>query len=232
MTDFVQLQEDLTQVLLSVPQLDRINVVQLRKLRLQNVVDAAVIYTKARNGRAGCGILVEMPAAGVRKPNVPGPELNLICSFLVMEQPSINLNPLTGTQMTAEDVVQHILDILHQWQVDDLGAFYAAPKPFEPVESEPGVISYRVRLDLINPREQTARTVQPIILEESGVISFSGFAIGAKVFYTIDGSFPGLSNPARMEFATPFSAEVGTKIRWASYIDDNNPSDIGSAVVT
>lgn len=234
MTDFVQLQEDLTQALLSATQLANINIVQLRKLRLQSEVDSAVIYTKQRNGKAGCGILVEMPTGEVKKPNVPGPELTLVCSFLVVEQPMINLNPTTGTQMTAEEALQNVLDIFHQWQVDDMGAFYAAPKPFEPVDATPGTVAYRVRFTLASPKQPTVRLTQPSIAENALEITLANSADNpdAAIYYTTDGSYPAKTevNPGSTLYTVPFTVNSGDTIRWAAYRDGNTQSDVGSAV--
>ncbi len=125
MNDFVELQEDLTQGLLAEPGLRFINVVQYRKLRLQSEIDWSTVYTTPRNGRAGCGILVEMPAFEVLHPNVSGPVGNLVLSCVALEEPNLNFGPATGTQMSAEAVSRFILDSSHQWEIGGAGVMSA-----------------------------------------------------------------------------------------------------------
>lgn len=233
-TDLVQLQNDLLMVMLSDPLLASINVVQLRKLRLQNEIDAAVIYTRTRNGRSGCGILVEMPTADCKNPNVSGPVLDLICTFLVAEQPAINMNPKTGTLSSAEDIVQVVLRIMHQWPIDGAGSFYAAPKPFEPVETLPGVIAYRVRFRLVVPQEAVPRVTCPTSSIADGLMTLACADGAAELRFTTDLTFPGREgggNAGAQLYTEPFEVTSGDVIRFAAWRDGYNVSQVRRVTV-
>jgi hypothetical protein len=91
--DFVELQEHLYYGLLSESLLSNINVVLYRKLRLGSEINLDAIWQTPRNGKAGCGILVEMPALRVLHPNVSGPPGSLEISCAVLEEPNSNFSP-------------------------------------------------------------------------------------------------------------------------------------------
>lgn len=226
MTDWVTLQDDLTNVLLSTDFLANINIVQLRKLRLQNEINQAVIYTRTRNGRSGCGVLVEMPTCECKRPNVTGPVLDLVCPFLIAEQPAINMNVKTGTLLSAEEVAQRVLEVTHLWQNEGMGGLVSSPKPIEPVEYIAGVVAYRVRLQLLNPRAQTARVLNVTSSVTDLEVTLACATTGAEIYWTPDESFPGMSNPGATKYSAPFTVASGTIVRAAAYATDYLPSNV------
>jgi hypothetical protein len=216
MNSFVQLQYDLEQMLLSADALTNTNVVAYRKLRLQSEIDWSSIWTNPRNGRAGCGVLVEMPAFEVQSPNVQGPIGDLVLSCAVIEEPNLNYEPTGGTLLSAEQVCQIILDQAHQWAVVGSGVLYADVRAIADAPEFQGLLAYRVRLKLKQSRVQTQRVALPTVSESALTVTLACATPGAAIYYTQDGSFPGPSNPGATQYQAPFQ-QTGQTLRYCAF---------------
>jgi len=242
MDDLVQLQEDLAQGLLAEPGLRFINVVQYRKLRLQSEIEWSSVYTAPRNGRAGCGILVEMPGLEVLHPNVSGPVGHLVLSCVALEEPNLNHNPATGTQMSAEAVSKLILDSSHQWEIGGAGVMSAMREAIRGLwrtedlrgvvgqgtlrdaiwdaQRFEGLVAYRVKLQMQAAPTPRARVSQPAALLGDSQVSLSCATAGARIYYTLDGSFPGPGNPLAVPYAGSITIPApGTVLRAGAYAE-------------
>ena len=240
MNDMVQLQEDLTQGLLAEPGLRLINVVQYRKLRLQSEIDWSTVYTTPRNGRAGCGILVEMPAFEVLHPNVSGPVGNLVLSCVALEEPNLNYGPGRGTRMSAEAVSKFILDSSHQWEIGGAGVMSAVREAIRGLwrtedlrgvmgqgtlrdaiwdaQRFEGLVAYRVKLQMQAAATPVGRVSQPVAQVQPSGVSLSCATRGAEIYYALGGSFPGPGNPLALQYGAPFAAPpAGAILRAAAY---------------
>lgn len=232
MIDLVQLQSDVTMALLSDARLAAINVVQYRKLRQQSEVDASAIYAVPRKGeQAGSGVLVEMPTMRVTEPNLPGPSGQFLVTCVAVEEPNLNLTPVTGTQVQAEDVAQMVLECLHGLLIEGLGSLYADDRPITPTDEFQGLVAYRIslRLRLTSNPKQIDRVAIPTIQEAGLQVTLACATAGADIYYTEDGTFPGPGNAAAVKYANTF-AMTGTVLRWAAYKAGMVGSNVGEAV--
>jgi hypothetical protein len=232
MNSFVTLQTDATDKLLSEPRLASINIFSQRKALIDGIADEATVWFAERNGRSGCGIMVEMPTIDVPAPNVPGPEYMLNLTCLVVEQPDNNMSPMTGTLKSAEEVAQMVLETFHAWLVPGIGALYAGDNAITPETGIDGVVAYRVRMSVRQQRTQTSKVATPGIAAEGTTITLSCATTGATIYYTTDESFPGSGNDAAIEYVAPFEAVDGQVIRAAGYLADYIGSDVLKATVT
>lgn len=230
MTNFVQLQNDVTHALLSAPALSKVNVLQYRKLRMESVVNLDALWQTLRGGCSGAGILVEMPVANVTSPNVTGPAFNLIQSFVVLEEPNINFAPQTGTFLSAEEIAQIVFDALHLQAIEGIGTLQANTIK-EAAEFPPGLLAYRVECKIIVARPQTVRCAVPIIAIAGGQATLTSTTADSAIYYTVDESFPGRSNPAAVLYEAPFDVVSGQVLRVAAWKADLNPSAIRSYTV-
>ncbi len=218
MIDLVQLQNDLTFAMQCAERLANVNIVQYRKLRLQSELDGSTVWLTDRNGRSGCGILVEMPEFHAVDANVPGPQGQISVSFAVLEEPNLNFASATGTLLSAEDVAQIIQDELHLGHFEGLGEFYCQGKSLAPAnEFPPGIVAYRVTLNLRVAATQTARVNLPDISEAALSVTLTNTTDGADIYYTLDGTFPGPANPGAIKYTVPFDATGAAEVRWAAY---------------
>jgi Chitobiase/beta-hexosaminidase C-terminal domain len=228
MNSFVKLQYFLEQMLLSAGALSSVNIVAYRKLRLQSELDYSTVWQTPRNGRSGCGVLVEMPQFRVESPNVTGPIGDLVLSCAVLEDPDMNLAPATGTLLSAEEVSQTILDLAHQWGIDGVGAIYADRQAIEDAKEFQGLLAYRVSLRTRMVRDQTPRCALPAITESNLTVTLACATEGATINYTQDGTFPGPSNPGAQQYSEPFQ-QTGHELYWCAFAPGCNPSAVGYA---
>ncbi len=235
----VQIQEDLTYGLLSWDALDRINVVQERKLRMRASEDADVdvssVWTTPRNGRSGCGVLVEMPTIEVAHVAGPGPQLILVVSLLVLEQPDENMSPTKGTLLDAETVARLGLRFLHGWFLASKGEIYPQRQPIQPASEDwPGLIAYRVACGMFLVDEGWQRLSTPTVSEAGLLVTLTppGDHPDAVVYYTTDDSLPGSGTPGAVVYTEPFAVPSGTVVRFGAYKEGYLPSAIDRVVIS
>lgn len=231
MTDFVLIQNFLTGGLLSYSALASVNIVQYRKLRAQGQIDYSAVYAIPRNGKSGCGVLVEMPVFSVASPGVSGPIGDLICPVAVLEEPNLNMEPIGGTMLAAEEVAQLILDQAHLWGIAGLGQFRAHSTAIEEATEWDGLVGYRVKLAMKFNRKQTGRTAMPLAVNASGTVTLSCGTAGAGIYYTGDGSFPGPGEATATLYTAPFAATPGTTIYFAAWLAGQTGSEVNQITI-
>ena len=235
--NIVNLQDDLYYALLSWDLIKTINVMQMRKMRLQSDLDFATIYQTPRNGCAGIGIVVEMPTY-LMSNNLsgPGPQTELLVTLLVVECPPINLVQGAGTGTDAESVADLLLTLLHQWLIEGQGEIYPQSAPIAPANDCPlGTLGYRVSVKMQHSSPSILRVTQPSITIDGSfnvtLTELSGLP-GVQIYFTVDQSPPCSSNPNARLYAGPFQTVVGTVVRWEAWAAGYTPSSIGQAVIT
>lgn len=232
MIDLVKLQEDWLAKLLSEPSLDRINFVSLRKEVIASRLDFALLTKTARNGRMGCGGVVEMPTFLVPQSNAPGPQGAFEISVLIAEMPTINMST-TGTKQTAEEVALLVLEAGHRFFVRDVAEFVAGRQAMEPAEDfdQAGHVAYRVRFAFLFANQQRLRVAMPEIVEDAGRVTLTCATADAQIYYTLDDTFPGPGNPGAVRYTDAFDVVSGQLLRVAAYKDGLLGSDVDRATV-
>jgi hypothetical protein len=227
MINLVQLQNDLLYALLSSEGLQNVNILQFRKMRIESEIDWSLVFLGQRAGRGGVGVIVEMPEASVDKPNIEGPMFELDLSFLVVENPTINLDATTGSGVSAEDVAQNILDLFHLWNIEGVGQLRAAGKVISDSNEFEGCVCYRVTLRLMNPRGQTQRCAFPVFTATGSVWEITCSTESADIWFTTDETFPGRDvNSTARQYSGPFDCASGTVLRAVAYKDGMNMSAV------
>lgn len=217
MNRLIKLQEFSANALLSTATLNTINIVQYRKLRMESEIDKSVIWNGGRNGRAGCGILVQMPAIDIRHPNLPGPEGFLQLTISVAEEPNVNMTPEVGTMLSAEEVCDTVLDTLHNYQVAGVGNLFAEGSAVKPNESWPdGLLGYDCTFTVRSPRNQTLRTTPPADDFTDNILTLTCVDPNAVLYYTLDGSYPGPGNPSALVYSAPVNINNVRDVHFAS----------------
>lgn len=232
----VDLQQDLFFALMSWPNIDTINVVQQRKMRIQNVIDYALIYTTARKSRSGIGILVEMPTFENDSKSAPGPATRLIVSLVVMENPILNMDGTGGTNVDAESLCELLSPFLHQWLIEGQGEFYPTAKPIAPANDlPPGCLGYRIAFAMEHSPAAITRATQPALTfnesEMTITLTNAGNSLDAEIYFTTDQTLPGSANSAAKKYEGPIPVEVGDVVRWCAWKSDWLPSAIGRATI-
>jgi hypothetical protein len=232
-TNFLQLQEDAQMCLLCSEQLVNVNVVQYRKMRMQSEIDFSALYQTQRNGRGGAGIMVEMPRYETVNPNSPGPERMLLIDLLCVEEPNTNMEPTSGTEVSAEELADFVLEELGDIGIEGIGELYPDRKTITPAQDlDAGLVGYRVTMVVWDVREKRVRVPLPSIAEDAGLVTLTnqaGFE-DANIFWTQDGTFPGEANPGAVKYTGPFDASAISRVRWRAYQAGKLGSFVGQVV--
>ena len=233
MIDLVQIQKDLTLLLLGSDQLQTINVVNYREKRIQNEVDGRVLLNgRGQSGAVGAGVLVLMPVAASDQQNVAGPVLDWEFPIIVVEQPTINFTPGQGTMLDAESIGQMVMDVLHHHADDLFGTFKVSGRPMAMdrmwMQIFPDCIAYRVTLSLMKGKNLQTPRVGPVsIAFVNGSAVLSCPTAGARIKYTLDGSSPSgdiAGNSSSIIYNGPFPVNSGDEIRAGAYLIGMNHS--------
>ncbi len=184
-------------------------------LKIQSSIDSALAGMVKKAGKAGLAVMVFMPEAEALQPNTPGPQLELVLTLRVYENPLIN-ESASGTGITAEQCALNILSSLHHWTRGNQ-TLVANRKAIKPVDDKAGRIVYDV-----NVRQDTAAPVKtrcsaPVIVDGGLTVSITSATEAAAIYYTQDGSTPAPGNAAATLYAGAFEPVSQATIRAAAY---------------
>ena len=227
------LQQDLVDKLNSESWFYYVSVVSLRKQVITQEIQRRLPHLSGKNGRKGCGVMVNIPRIDAIQPNLAAPQGDILVGIDVIEQPEINFNP-GGTMLTAEETARAVRGTLHQFAIEGKILLYQDKKAIEPLSDlvYPGCLGYRVNLRGRMSELPQSKCVVPSITESGGSVSLTTTDEGATIYFTVDGSFPGSSNAAALVYSGPFTVASGATVRWASYLSAFLGSDAAQAVIT
>ena len=222
---------DIYYMLLAAPQLQNVNIVLYRLLRLQHVTDFRTILTTARNGSAGRGIVVMEPVARCNQKNVLA--FDWVYPIISMEVPDINDIQSSGP-MSAYQLAQIACDVIHNWADDIYGtmnvdseAIQDAPEfEFSDSSGMVNTIAKRTQVHILGKNNQTVRCGQL-----QGTVNGSSVAVAcasnptASIYYTIDGTFPAntVNSSARL-YSGAVTVQAGSLFRAVGYVANLNNS--------
>lgn len=241
-TNFIKFQNFVAHYLCSYNALDRVNIVTRERLladesRLPDETLAVEVlaYTTPReggDGRIGAGIIIEKPGFETTAPNLPGPEGHLTLEILVLEDRLTNSGPTEGTQLAADQICQTIMDALHWQQFEGFGQMFSDRNAMTEARDFQPLSAYRLRFKLRMPRAQTEKVAQPTITEVALSVTLACATADAQIYYTLDESYPGRSNPGAILYSAPFTVVAGDIINAAAYKEALTPSHMIQATVT
>jgi len=228
----LSLQQDLVDKLNSESWFYYISVVSLRAQVISQEIQRRLPHLAGKNGRKGCGVLVNMPRIDALQPNLAAPQGDILISIDVIEQPEINFNP-GGTMLTAEETARAIRATLHQFAIEGKILLYQDKKAIQPLDAleYPGCLAYRVNLRGRMSELPQSKCVVPTISEAGGSVALTTTDTGASIYFTVDGSFPGASNPSALTYSGPFTVASGATVRWAAYLAGYLGSDVAQATI-
>jgi hypothetical protein len=250
MIDLTQIQQDIFGLLMSAPQLQNVNIVAERKFITQQEIAKDAIWQTQRNGKSGCGILIEEPEVISDSPNVTGPPQSVLLSLVCFQNGDAAFTE-RGAGLFAAQIEQFVIDALHLQNIGGLGSMQVKGNFSSPARDYPGVNARRLRVSMtpFNTR-QSPRTAGIAASVEGGLCALSCVTPGAAIYYTLDGSFPtdtalaidpvsvtatnpqGVPiNPQAQLYAAPFAVTSGQTIRAAAYAWQFNPGQIFSMIV-
>lgn len=182
--------------------------------------------------KGGLAIIIMMSEGEVPAPNVPGPQLELVQTVRVIENPLVNMGA-DGTQITAEQGALNVLSTLHHWNPGH-GVLTADTRNALKEVNMEGRVTYDVRFRRdagITPRGFVQR---PLIALADGMMTLSCGTAGASIYYTLDGSFPGSGGISGQLYTAPVDVSVltsGSTIRAAAFATGKRGSDISCKTI-
>ena len=245
MIDLIQIQEDIFGLLMSAPQLQTVNIVPERKFISAQDVKREAIWQTVRNGKSGCGILIEEPEVICDAPNLTGPPQSVQLSFVCCQNGDAALGSL-GAGFYAAQLEQFIVDALHLQNIGGLGSLQVKGNFSSPACDFPGINSRRMRVSMTAfNTAQTPRTAPVIAAIIDDVCTLTCATSGALIYYTLDGSFPSNTavaveplsvsdatpngtpiNSSSHLYAAPFAIVPGQTLRAAAFAPGLNPGQI------
>jgi hypothetical protein len=245
MIDLIQIQEDVFGLLMSAPQLQTVNIVQERKFILSHDIARGAVWQTVRNGKSGCGILIEEPDVISDSPNVTGPPQSVLLAFVCCQNGDAAFSSL-GSGLYAAQMEQFVIDALHLQNIGGLGSLQVKGNFSSPARDFPGLNARRMWAAMTPFNvAQTPRTAPAIAVIANGICTLSCASGGALICYTLDGSFP--SNPTiaidplsvtnaspngapinsgSTLYTAPFPVTSGQTLRAAAYAPAANPGQI------
>jgi len=242
--DLIQIQNDVFGLLMSAPQLAVVNIVNERKFIMQQEIEVDAIWQTLRNGKSGCGILVEQPDVITDSPNVTGPPQSVQLSFVCFQNGDAAFTDM-GSGLFAEQMEQFVIDALHLQNIGGLGSLVVRGNFSSPARDYPGINARRMRVSMTPfNTNQTQRTAPVVATVAAYICTLTCSTAGAVIYYTLDGSFPGNTsvaidplsvsvaspgtpiNPNSILYTAPFAVASGQVLRAAAYAPAMNPGQI------
>lgn len=236
-TDYQQLQDWMTMILLCDYRLQQVNAIQERKFLLDATLQIDALWQTVRNGGSGLGIIVEDIRETISDSynSADSPIYDLEFGFVVLEERNLNFAPGAGTFITAEQAGRIIVDIFYQQNIQPFGQVFARGRVGEPagdwIDPQSGVYARRTSLKMKNPGLRTPRCDLVTLTQAGGLVTIActSPAPGVQIFYTTDNSFPANDpkiNASTQKYAGPFTASAGTAVTAAAYAPGFNISAI------
>lgn len=234
--DLWPFQEAVTAQLLGNPATRVVPFTAYRKLLIESVQDEALAAWKVRvAGKVGIAALVMMPSLRIVSPEVPGPQYEIVQTIRTLNDPRAN-----NTGLTAEGVGMANLRWLDGHMFEGITEMHGDSKgeALKPCYDYPGLLAYDSTLSGPLPQDYLGRCGAPTIdADAAGVVTLSGAAAGAAVYFTTDGSEPmppantGEASSATL-YTVPFQAFNGGTVKALAWDGVKLPSHTAQAVIT
>lgn len=214
-------QSDTVERLKATPGLSGVEIILDDEKALESRVEQAM----ARAG--GLCLIVLRPEVDEIEPNLPGPFFKVRQEIQVIEQPTVNRSS-RGTGIRCGVAAIRTLRSLHLATLGSctLHGVKEAVKPF-PVRE--GYISYLVS---VTGQPSSAVVDKPAGIsaeydDSSDTVVLTCATPDARIFLTIDGSYPRPGNESSQLYTGPVAdLPVGTCLRAAAYAPEMNPGDV------
>ena len=200
MTTLEQLQKDLVGHCESDALFANVPVFEVRTADAQSRIDAALMGTTKKNGKAGLAVAVYMPELVNDQPDPAGPLPNVRVAIVVDEIPVIN-NGSLGTGVSAEELALYILRNRFQWVVasqcrelvPDREALVPEISPLAIGAQQTTRLSYVLKFVAEVELEAPARCAE-VTATVTATVALACDTSAARIYYTVDNSLPRAGN--------------------------------------
>jgi len=251
----LQLQNDLLGKLLSEPAFQYNAIATLRDMVISQEIEKRLPHLTLRpngpTGKFGCGILINMPDIEGQDPSATALMGTWRITIDVIENPELNFGP-QGTKTTCTEVGRNLRAFLDHFAIEGIGIFYQDKDVLGPIPDMPKMfprcVGYRVSLRSLVKEQRPAKVTMPGLASPAETVTLTDTSgLGAGIYFTVDGSFPGPGNPVQgvmlpggtgygagagwFLYTGPFTVPSGTVVRAAAYFAGYAGSDIIQATI-
>ncbi len=192
---------------------------------IREALNKALMGITKKGGKGGIALMVMMPDGEVPNQDSPGPQVDLILTVRIIEQPTFN-EGVSGTHISAEQCALSVLKLLHLWSLG-YGVLQAEKKAIKEGAAPEGSIGYDVVLRMHVPMQPRDLVLRPRLTLADSTLTMACATAGAAIWYTQDGTLPTPANGALYENAVNVSALAsGTVIRAIAYKTGQSASDV------
>lgn len=226
----LQTKQDLYHRLLGDPFLAEVSVLIDDEHDLQNRDKVNLGPKNMRGGKTGaCVTVLAVAVLGLDSGETPSPLMKLVAVFEVLEDVLINAGA-DGSQINAAEITARLIQLCHQMHFDDRFTGFRLASDGAIVEIEGDIAGrrgYAVKFEASDASFDTVANVAPVVItEDTGEITLACTTASAAIYYTTDGSYPGIGNDQATLYTAPFTPTVGALVRAAAEKADMNPSKI------
>lgn len=193
-------------------------------IMIRETLNKALMGISKKNGKGGIAIMVMMPDGEVPNQDSPGPQVDLILTVRIVEQPTFN-EGTNGTHISAEQCALSVLKLLHLWS-PGYGVLQAEKKAIKEGAAPEGSIAYDVVLRMHVPMQPRDLVQRPRITRAGSLVTMTCVTADAALWWTQDGTLPTPDNGSLYEEPVDVSAmDTGTTIRVCGYKTGLSASD-------
>jgi hypothetical protein len=212
---------------------------------VQDKVDQALTGLITTGGKIGAAVRVFQPTLAMKKTNGREALLLMVCRCEV--HPILNL----GAQGTNKNVSHIGYNVLRAGQgftlMQGFCTLFADGECFLPYVSEDrkfATVDILLQANFVVSPLDSVVTPQ-LIQGANGLITLTNITAGAAIYYSLGPTatgvsptpwkplvFPAPKVPGALQYATPFTVDNGTQIRWAAYLPGLAGSNVGFQTIT
>lgn len=199
---------------------------------IEDKLNEVLAGTAERNGKNGVGIVVMLPDVKLESSQASTLPLKLQSKIRVIENQLFN-ESANGTGLAASRLALHVAQLLQRRCFRGGNAVYIDPaKAIEEI-ALPGPIVHEVNVDVVYYTAVRPKCAAVGMSQAGDAVTLSCTTSGARIYYTLDESFPGSGNEAATLYSGPITLTTGAHvIRAAAEADDHQASDDAMADVT
>lgn len=172
----------------------------------------------AVGGKYGACILLQQPMADDTASAAPGGLLDVVWTFLVLEDPLLN-DGANGFQIRALKLCRRLVRVIKLYAAGGMATTMVPDKKtIVPVGNLIAPIAYQVNFRCTeNSGGAQQKVIQPGIAPSSGAapqnVTLTCATAGAAIYYTLDGTHPWSGNAAAILYAAPFAVTLAGQLR-------------------
>lgn len=185
-----------------------------------------------RNGKAGTAIIVFLPDVALESAQNMSLPLRLKWKLRVVENQMFN-ESTGGTGLASSRLALHVAQLMQTRAFRGGNPLRCDPaKAIEEI-SLPGYLVHEINGEVTVRAAARAKCAMPVPAQTEGTLTLSCGTSGARIYYTLDGSYPGSGNEDALLYEAPLTLATGVhELRAAAEADDLQASDDISARIT